>query len=354
MFECRLNILRDEFKLKAEFSVPDNGVTAIFGPSGSGKTSVLRAISGLDHHPDSVIRFGDDVWQDQQRFVDVHQRRVGYVFQEASLFHHLSVLENLEYAQRRAQQNDVSFSVDQLVTMFGLSNLLGRHTANLSGGERQRVALARCLASSPSLILLDEPLASLDDFSRQEILPLLEGLQHDVNIPIIYVSHNLDEVVRLADHLILLDQKGIQASGDIEEMLTRLDLSIAYRDEAEVIVNAQLIEHDEQYSLSYLDFSGGRVSVSRKDIEFGKTVRLRIAARDVSIMLTKPSDTSILNCFAATVDEIARENESQALLRLSVGDQVLLSKITLKSLALLDLQIGSKVYAQCKSIAVLV
>jgi len=353
IIECKFDIQRDEFQLNVEFTVPSNGVTAIFGSSGAGKTSILRAIAGLDNHLGSTLRFGGSIWQDQNKFLQSHLRRVGYVFQEASLFHHLTVLENLEYAQRRATQKGSRFSLHEISSMFGISEMLNRRPLNLSGGERQRVALARCLASSPCLMLLDEPLASLDYSSRQEILPLLENLQSDVNIPIIYVSHALDEVVRLADHLILLDEQGIQASGDIEQMLTRLDLPIAYRDEAEVIVNATLVEHDEQFALSYLDFSGGRISVVKKDIDPGRAVRLRIAARDVSIMLTKPTDTSILNCFAATVVEIAKESDSQVLLRLSVGEQILLSRITMKSLSLLKLELGKTVYAQCKSIAVL-
>lgn len=351
--KCNFNIERDQFKLKADLTMPAQGVTALLGPSGSGKTSLLRAIAGLDKYPDSFLQVGDSIWQQQDSFMPVHQRRVGYVFQESALFEHLTVLENLQYAHRHAAKSTANWSLPQLMEMFGIAGLSERSSITLSGGQRQRVALARALASSPRLLILDEPLASLDHEGRQEIMPYLELLQQNFKIPIIYVSHSHEEVVRLADYIVLLDEQGIRATGTIKDMLTRLDLSLAHYDNSSVVIDTKLVEHDERYALSYLDFSGGRISVPSKDIKVGSVIRVSIAARDVSITTSAQSGTSILNIFPAVIDQIETETDSQFILRLAVGKQFLLSRITKKSLDLLQLKLGDTVFAQAKSVAIL-
>ncbi len=350
--DMRFNIARDDFTLAFELSIPNQGVTAFFGPSGVGKTSLLRAIAGLDRYADSSIKIGDTVWQDQQQFTPTHQRQLAYVFQDASLFKHLDVQANLEYGSKRTSNKVDAYSLDQIISMLGLSDLLKRDPASLSGGQRQRVAIARALASNPHLLLMDEPLASLDMASKQEILPYIETLHQQLDIPILYVSHSIEEVSRLADYLVLLDPHGLNAHGVTEQILTRLDLPLAHYNDAASIILAQLVEHDADYGLSYLSFAGGHLSVLHNSIAVGELVKLRIAASDVSLTLEHQTQTSILNIVAATVVEISESDQPQVLVRLNVADQILLSRITRKSAQLLGLQIGKKVYAQVKSIAV--
>lgn len=349
----RINIQRDEFQLPIELSLPKSGVTAIFGPSGVGKTTLLRTIAGLDKYDGSIIKVGSRTWQDQDHFTPAYDRQLAYVFQEASLFDHLSVQANLEYGVKRLKNRKASLSLIQIVEMLNIEALLNRKPATLSGGQRQRVAIARALASSPCLLLMDEPLSSLDQASKQEILPYIEKVSKLLDIPILYVSHSIEEVSRLADYLVLIDPDGVKAHGTTQQMLTRLDLPLSHYNDAASIIVAQLIDHDDVYTLSNVEFSGERLSVTRTDIPVGSLVRLRIAASDVSITLQRQSDTSILNIVAAEVLELAPDGQAQLLVRLKVANQILLSRITQKSADRLDLQIGKKVYAQAKSVAVM-
>lgn len=351
--EARFGVDRGEFTLDVDLSVPDQGVTSVFGPSGCGKTTLLRAIAGLEQCHGGFLRVGDMTWQDDNHFVAPHRRSLGYVFQEASLFPHLDVRRNLEYGVKRLPKAARKVSVERAIELLSIGNLLGRKPDRLSGGERQRVAIARALAVSPRLLLMDEPLAALDKNRKQEILPYIESLHSELDIPVIYVSHSSDEVARLADHLVLMESGRVVATGAIREMVSRLDLPLAHDSEASAIIEAIVAGHDENYHLTHLDSAGGRFTVVRKKLPVGSAVRLRVAARDVSLTLEPQSDTSILNIFPATVDEMMPEGKAQMTVRLMVGGAPMLARITRKSVAVLDLKPGKTVYAQAKSVALL-
>jgi molybdate transport system ATP-binding protein len=351
--EARFHIERGDFTLDVDLNIPALGVTALFGPSGCGKTTLLRAIAGLEQHHGGVLKVGDMVWQKDEHFTPPHQRPLGYVFQEASLFAHLSVRGNLEYGLKRVPQAERKVALAQAIELLGIEQLLEHKPYRLSGGERQRVAIARALAVSPRLLLMDEPLAALDLARKQEILPYLESLHNELDIPVIYVSHSPDEVARLADHLVLLEAGRVVGTGAISDMLTRLDLPLAHGTDAEALIEATVAEHDAEYDLTYLDFAGGRFTVAHKDLPLGTAVRLRVAARDVSLTLTPQADTSILNIFPATIDELSPEGKAQMTVRLLVGSVPMLARVTRKSASALDLKPGKPVYVQAKSVALL-
>jgi molybdate transport system ATP-binding protein len=353
MLKAKFHIPRGDFTLDVDLQLPAQGTTALFGPSGCGKTTLLRAIAGLERHRDAYLKVGDQLWQDGAHFVPPHQRPLGYVFQEASLFAHLDVRANLEYGLRRVPPAERKIPLQRAIELLGLEPLLKRMPERLSGGERQRVAIARALAVSPQLLLMDEPLAALDRARKQEILPYLDSLHQTLDIPLLYVSHSPDEVAQLADHLVLLEAGRVAGSGAIGDMLTRLDLSLAHGDDAEALIEARVAEHDADYHLTMLEFAGGRFTVPHKELPIGSKVRLRVAARDVSLTLARQSDTSILNIFPASIEAISPEGEAQMTVRLRVGDSTLLARVTRKSAALLDLQPGKQVFAQAKGVAVL-
>lgn len=350
--DVRFSLQLGSFALDAMFDAPASGVTALFGPSGSGKTTLLRCVAGLERAR-GAVRVNGAIWQDDKTFVPAHKRPLGYVFQEASLFPHLSVRANLEYGYKRVAPSERKVQLEQVVEWLGLSRFVGRvDPAQLSGGERQRVAIGRALLVSPSLLLMDEPLSALDAASRQEILPYLERLHRELDIPVLYVSHALDEVARLADHLVLLQQGRTVASGTLGEMLARLDLPTAHFDDAGAVIEAVVARHDEKYHLTQLDFPAGQLWVSRVDRPFGTRVRARVLARDVSIATQVPQGTSINNILNARIEEIRDEGPDKVMVRMAVGEsQALLARITRRSCDHLGLDAGMHVYAQVKSVA---
>lgn len=351
--EARFKLEKGDFSLDVELNIPARGITSLLGPSGCGKTTLLRAIAGLEQCQNGYLKVAGRVWQDADQFIPPHQRPVGYVFQESSLFAHIDVRGNIEYGYKRLAKEERKISLDKAIELSGVGHLLQRKPDTLSGGERQRVAIARALAVSPGILLMDEPLAALDPARKQEILPYLESMHDELDIPVLYVSHSTDEVARLADHLVLLEQGRIIASGATGEMLTRLDLPLAKGEDAEALIKAVVAGHDDEYALTYLDFSGGRFTVSQKPLEIGKQVRLRVVARDVSLTLEHQADTSILNIFPVIIDELTPVGSSQFTVRLLAEGVPLLSRVTRKSAALLGLEKGKKVYAQAKSVALL-
>ena len=244
--EARFRFALGEFRLDVDLRLPAQGVSALFGPSGCGKTSLLRAIAGLDRHAEGRLVVGGVTWQDGDIFLSPHRRPIGYVFQEASLFEHLSVAGNLEYGLRRVPEADRRIPLQRAIALLGIGPLLARRPNTLSGGERQRVAIARALAVSPRLLLMDEPLAAVDLERRQEILPWIESLHRELDIPVIYVSHSPEEVARLADYMVLLRGGRVLASGDVHELFTRLDLPLALDNDATSVIEAAVAGHDEE------------------------------------------------------------------------------------------------------------
>jgi molybdate transport system ATP-binding protein len=351
--EARFLVKRDGFTLDVELQIPSSGVTSLFGPSGCGKTTLLRAIAGLEHHAGGYLRVGDRVWQDDRHFLPPHRRALGYVFQEASLFEHLDVKGNLEYGARRVPPGGRRVSIEDAIELLEITRLLDRMPTTLSGGERQRVAIARALAVSPELLLLDEPLAAVDINRKQEIIPYIESLHRELDIPIIHVSHQPEEVSRLADHLVLLESGKVIAAGDVHDIFTRLDLPLAGGNEAASVIEAVVAGHDEYYQLTHLGFPGGRITMTRIEAATGSPVRLRLAARDVSLTLELQSGTSILNVLPVTVDALKPDGGAQVIVRLLAGNVPILARITRKSAEELHLAPGKLVYAQIKSIALL-
>jgi molybdate transport system ATP-binding protein len=350
MLEFILPMRKGKFQLNLDLKLPLQGITAIFGPSGSGKTSLLRAISGLDKHPGGEIRFGAQVWQDANNFVPTHKRELGYVFQEDNLFSHLSVKQNLQYGTRRAGTEPST--LEYIIEMLELQSLLEHKPWQLSGGERQKVAIARALAIKPQLLLMDEPLAALDQAFKQEFLPALKKLINELAIPLLYVSHASDEVAQLADNLILLDKSGTATQGQIADMFTDPGHSLAHRQEAESIIFAEVSGYDADYAMLTLTFSGQNIFVSGKHMSPGTRVRLRILAQDISLTLAPQQATSILNIFKVAIREIFPFSTAHDTVLLDLAGTPLLARITRKSTDLLGLHQGQQVFAQIKSVAI--
>ncbi|PQO91351.1 molybdenum ABC transporter ATP-binding protein [Massilia phosphatilytica] len=351
----RLRMDRGAFRLDVDLNLPQRGISALFGHSGSGKTTVLRAIAGLERAPGGVVALGDEVWQDDARgvFVPVHQRAIGYVFQEASLFPHLSVRANLEFGRKRVPVHERRFALAPVTALLGIEGLLERRPDGLSGGERQRVAIARALLASPRLLLMDEPLAALDLRRKLEILPYLERMHGELAIPIVYVSHAPDEVARLADHLVLLDDGKAVASGPLSETLARVDLPPSFADDAGVVLDTILAGHEED-ALSRLEFAGGALFVGRRREAVGTHLRCRIHARDVSLALDRPQGTSIVNRLPAVVTAVAAtDTPGHVLVQLRMGDSPLLARITERSRRELGIAPGLRLWVQIKGVALL-
>ena len=351
---ARFRVAHPGFTLDVDLHLPGRGVSALFGASGSGKTTCLRAIAGLEHAPGGFLGVNGEVWQDDSRglFVPTHQRPIGYVFQEASLFPHLTIRANLEYGLRRVPAGARKVSLQQAVELLGIGHLLDRMPDRLSGGEKQRVAIARALATSPRILLMDEPLAALDLKRKNEILPYLERLHDELEIPVVYVSHAPDEVARLADHLVVLEQGRALASGPLSEILARLDLPIRLGEDAGVVLEGQIAEVDAEWHLVRVAFAGGNLWVRDNGIPIGRHVRVRILARDISIALEPHTGNSILNVLPASVEQMADDTHpALALVRLNAGGVPLVARITRRSAARLELRPGFKVWAQIKAVA---
>jgi molybdate transport system ATP-binding protein len=279
---------------------------------------------------------------------------VGYVFQESSLFPHLDVRGNLEFGLRRVPPPQRRLGFDQAVALLDLSALLRQRAPRLSGGERQRVAIARALLTSPQLLLMDEPLSNLDQSSKAEILPHLERLRDSLAIPIIYVSHALGEVMRLADHLVLLEAGRVRAAGPLQQLLARSDLPLGHFEDSGCVFDAVIEEHDPSYHLTYVRIGAGRLAVSLKQAPIGHRVRVRIDARDVSLALKPPELTSIINILPAKVLAVSDDRDpAQTLVRLELATEPLLARITRRSAVQLGIAPGMLLYAQVKSVALM-
>ncbi len=351
---ARFRIDHPGFTLDVDLQLPGRGVSALFGASGSGKTTCLRAIAGLERAPCGYLEVNGAVWQDDARgiFLPTHQRMLGYVFQEASLFAHLDIRRNLDYGLRRVPADKRKLDRRHVLDLLGIAALQDRMPDRLSGGERQRVAIARALLTSPQLLLMDEPLAALDLARKQEILPYLERLHDELDIPMLYVSHAPDEVAHLADHLVVLEQGRVLASGPLSETLARIDLPIRLGEDAGVVLEGEVTERDAQWHLAHIAFPGGQLLVRDSGVPIGQRVRVRILARDISLALATHSDSSILNVLHATVEQIAADTHpALALVRLNAGGVPLVARVTRRSADKLQLHPGQNLWAQIKAVA---
>ena len=343
------------FQMDVDLSLPSSGISVLFGHSGSGKTTLLRCIAGLQRAATGFLEVNGKIWQDSPKnlFLPAHKRSLGYVFQEANLFPHLTVKGNLQFGLRRIEKSTASIDQQHILELLGIAHLLERIPEHLSGGERMRVAMARALVLNPEILLMDEPLASLDFKRKQEILPFIGQLQRELNIPVLYVTHSQQEVAQLADHLVILEEGRIEACGPVSEILSRMDVTIAQDREAAIVWQGKVIEHDSEYYLTRVAFAGGILNLPLLKAGIGTSLRVQIYARDVSIALEAPTATSILNVLPATISGIAEQSQGQCLLRLQIGQQALLAHISRKSALMLGLQTGMAIYAQIKGTSIL-
>jgi molybdate transport system ATP-binding protein len=355
---ARFNLAYPGFRLEVDLRLPGRGVTVLLGSSGSGKTSLLRCIAGLEQAKQGYLQVNGQVWQDTHRghYLPTYQRALGYVFQEASLFAHLDVRRNLAFGWQRTGRDTRRVALVQAAELLGIEHLLARMPSHLSGGERQRVGIARALLTSPKLLLMDEPLAALDPKRKAEILPYLERLHTELEIPIVYVSHSADEVARLADYLVLLEAGKVLASGPISQMLTRLDLPLALGEDAGAVVCGRVRGFAAAYQLLSLSFPGSQlcVQVAHTPLAIDSPVRFKVQARDVSLALERPAQSSIVNVLPVTIEHFApADNAAHVLVSLNMQGTTLLARITRYSHEQLALQLGQQVWAQIKSVALL-
>ncbi|MGF6488378.1 molybdenum ABC transporter ATP-binding protein [Pseudomonas frederiksbergensis] len=358
MIHARLKLNYSGFSLDVDLQLPGRGVTALYGHSGSGKTTCLRCIAGLERAKQGFIQVNDEVWEDSDKgiFVPPHKRALGYVFQEASLFPHLSVRGNLEFGLKRIPRQQRRVDMAHATELLGIGHLLDRDPQNLSGGERQRIGIARALLTSPKLLLMDEPLAALDTQRKNEILPYLQRLHDELDIPVLYVSHSQDEVARLADHLVLLSNGKALASGAIGETLARLDLPLALGDDAGVVIEGHVSAYDADYQLLTLQLPDTDLSirVTHSPMAAGQALRCKVQARDISLSLQGAEQSSILNRLPVTViSEIGADNAAHVLIRLNAAGTPLLARITRYSRDQLGVHPGQQLWAQIKAVAVL-
>jgi len=340
-----------EFKLAAKFQTRMQGITVIFGASGSGKSTILNCLSGILKCRGSC-QFGQEVWLDSARDVSVpvYKRNIGQVFQDARLFPHLNVRDNILYSQKFKKYHDPQERLQRLAQWLKITHLLKRQTYNLSGGERQRVALARTLFASPRLLLMDEPLASLDMQAKREIIGLIESIKEKMQIPIIYITHSIDEVLRLADHVIVIENGEVKASGTLEEMKGHLMQTPQLELEPGVIITGVVSKIDENFQLATVKFGDGELLVPNEQFKLEQKVVLRILAKNVSLTKTLDQQTSILNILPVKVASSVEDDAFSCLIELNCGATTLRASITKKSNQILDIQPGQELLAQIKSV----
>ncbi|MES2770689.1 MAG: molybdenum ABC transporter ATP-binding protein [Pseudomonadota bacterium] len=354
----KLSLARSDFVLELDLHLPSRGISVIFGASGSGKTSLLRCVAGLERARTSLIQINGHTWQDETfkpsgLFIPTWQRAIAYVFQETSLFPHLKVLGNLRYGLRDAGKSAAQ-SLAQTIELLGISHLLERRVDQLSGGERQRVAIARALATQPEILLLDEPLNALDNARRAELLPWLGRLRDELQIPMLYVTHSVDELFRLADWLVVLEQGKVKASGPAAEVLANSEPAILVGEEAGVLLEGEISERDPTWHLVRVSLDGGSVWLSDPGMALGNKVRLRAQARDVTISYARAPEHGIQNQLAGVVETItAEQHPAHVMLRVRCGKTMLLARMTRRAVADLGLQCGQTVWVQIHALSLL-
>lgn len=345
----------DGFRLECSFEFPNFGITVLFGASGSGKTTVLRCIAGLERAK-GFVKVDGVYWQndEQKLFLPTWERPLGYVFQEASLFPHLTAKQNIEFAVKRSKSTDARSRMEEAIDLLGIRGLLGRKPAQLSGGERQRVAIARAVATEPKIMLFDEPLAALDFKRKSEIMPWLEKLKTNLKIPMLYVTHSAEEVLHLADNLIVMEDGRIKTSGALTDVLANIDLPIKIGEDTGVLLKGKIVSKDKEWSLMTVDCGNIALHIGDNGQPIGSPASLRILAREVVFAKEQPSGLSVQNAFEGVVEEISVQKDSSgALIRANCSGQIIVGKLTRKALSELDIKEGSQIWLLIKSVALL-
>ncbi len=347
---CHIQLQRTDFLVDAAFAIPDKGVLGIFGHSGSGKTTLLRCLAGLEKEARGRIEVNGEVWLDETKNLSTQQRNIAYVFQEGRLFPHMTVAKNLRYGANRSTPGRNSIDSDYLLKLLNIGHLLTRYPEQLSGGEKQRVAIGRALLKNPQILLLDEPLASLDEKRKQEILPYLEKLHDDLNIPILYVSHDLDEMLRLCDTMLVLEQGRVIFYGGIQQALISPESPLATIENAAAILEGAVSRQEKEFDISTIHTTNGNQFQVPGLLAIGKHVRLIVFASDVSVAKNKATMSSILNIIEGKVSAVLDRQQGRVLLQVNCNQDILLSLISIKSFQLLQLAVGSKVFIQVKAV----
>ena len=361
MIDVDLALIKDEFHLSAQFTLSGAGVTGIFGQSGGGKTSLLRAIAGLEPDTTGSLSVNGHCWQNESTCIPTEERHIGLVFQEPSLFSHLDVKANLLFASRRSRSREGDHKTSQasvledVCTILELHDLLHRDTRGLSGGEQQRVAIGRALMASPVMLMMDEPLSALDHRARRTLMPFLEKTFQELDIPVLYVSHSTEEIARLADNLVLIEQGRVTAYGTLSAVLGAVDSPLHEADEAFSVFNCTVGNHDLPHLTSLISKGGEILQIARVDVSAAEPVKLRIRARDVSLCLQRPQQSSILNILPAQIIDISQQiRRGSRSVKLDIGGETLLARVSEYSVQLLKLAPGQRVFAQIKSAALVV
>lgn len=369
----QLSLSKAGFELDVSLTLPGTGLSVIFGRSGSGKTTLLRCVAGLNKDAKGTLSFKGEQWQNNTHFLPTHKRPIGYVFQESSLFEHLSAEKNLQFACKRAptnrSQEELTQQKEFICKLLDIQDILERFPSELSGGERQRVAIARALLIQPELLLMDEPLSSLDEERKHELFPYLEKLKKELSLPIIYVTHSAEELSRLADHIVVLDGGKAMVQGKPKDVLSKLDFPIKLGEDTGVILDAKISGLDKEWCLAKIDLAQDKIKTkqtqdesSNKEAELWfkdnghrlqESVRIRVLARDVSLALNKNTDTSILNSLPAEVIELKQDlHAGLTLARLKIFDHFIIARVSSRSAHQLDLLPGKRLWAQIKSVAI--
>ena len=351
---ARFDLHYPSFHFNVDLDMPAAGITVLFGPSGSGKTTLLRCLAGLERASSGFMQFGEDLWQDETRSLcrPLHDRPIGYVFQEPRLFPHYNVRSNLLYGYNRIRSEERRIEIEQVVTILDIGHLLERPVHHLSGGEQQRIAIGRALLTSPKLLLMDEPLASLDIQRKQELLPFIRRLHEELAIPVIYISHAISEILQLADLVVLLQAGRVAGLGGLNDILTSLKFRGSFGSpRVGAVLDAHVAGHNQQYGLTQLAFKEHSLFVPLRPVDVGRSVRVHILSSDVSLVVGRiHSPTSVLNLLEATVTEIREIDLSSVDVLLDIGAP-LVASITKKSLVNLGIQPGHRVCAQIKTVA---
>ncbi len=341
------------FKLDAEFEMPDNGITILFGASGSGKSTLLNCIAGLEKADTAYLKINETYYDNNASNIRLscQQRQFGYVFQDNRLFPHMTVLDNLRYGYKRVEPHKQAVDFNKLIEKFSLTDLLKQYPHQLSGGQKQRVALARSILSNPHLLILDEPMSALDYAAKQELFPYLECIHKELTIPIIYVSHDLKEVLQLGDYILIMDNGKIIDHGDIVDLCVSQPL-LTQNEGASFILQGNVINIDEKHCITTVDCKEHKLLLSGMPLEMKQKVRILAHAKDVSLSLTHVSDSSILNILKAKVSKIHNPDNGKQLIELNIGETKILSMLSIRSVNHLQLKPGVNIFAQFKATAI--